>query len=167
MRTWVLRDMAGGVILLREWVEVDWGKRLSRCVRRDTVTVGDPDRTCLLVRERVAAASGAGGQAERCATATACAGRGRVWAAPRGRSRFRHACRGCRFAFPTTTTSSPSATRRGRSRYFCWLISCHLVDDSLCLVRLPEILLGFIWMLFLMPASGEASLRTLLQQLKN
>lgn len=71
MRTRLVTDMAGGVILLREWVEVGQGKRLSRCVRRDTVTVGDPDRTCLLVREPVAAASGVGGRAESFATACA------------------------------------------------------------------------------------------------
>lgn len=71
MRTWVLTDMAGGVILLPEWVEVGRGKRLSRCVRWDTVTVGDPHRPCLLVREPVAAAPGVGGQAESFAAACA------------------------------------------------------------------------------------------------
>lgn len=93
-------NRAGGVLLLRERVEVRRGKRLSRFVRREAGSVGDRDRPCRLAREPVAAASGVGGgltPRRRLGLTEACPGR------LARRSRFCHACRGGWFAFPATS----------------------------------------------------------------
>ena len=47
-----------------------------------------------------------------------------------------------------------ASTRQGRNQYFCWMVSCHLTSESLYLVLLSE-LLGCIWVQALLPAFGE------------
>lgn len=55
-------------------------------------------------------------------------------------------------------------TRQGRNLYFCWMTSCHLTSDSLCSVRLTEVL-GFTGILFLTPVL-EMSQRIHVHQFK-
>ena len=153
----LLADKAGGVIVPGAWVEVGRGKQLSQFVHRHAVSVvrvGDRDRPCSLAREPVRRRPAWEGRlaALPClGPKEACPDR------PARCSLCCHACRGGWFASPTIP---PDGASRGRDAISisCGMISCHLMYDSLCPVRLTE-MLSFTWILFLTPVL-EVSQRT-------
>lgn len=145
----LLANRAGGVILPRERMEVgrDW---LSRSVRRNALRVGDRDRPAdVHVKPRRWRPAWEG---RRASSPRSGPGGGVPQRRARG-SRFCHACRGGWLAFLAT---SPAALHEAGTQSVFLLDGFTFLCDSLCPVRLSE-LLGFILVLSLLPAFGEVS----------